>query len=162
MSLKWEIIRDNLDGGKKTARAISAETNLPLTTIKSCLTFFKRQGVFGLTKDRMWYFIKEPVGRKKATYSYLLNRIKVNQYTYDRMKIIIDELKKSSCGLTRKELMEKCDTYVRLRYELEFLEINKIIFSQNRNFCEKEYFITKEPVSVKIRVLKKELELTNE
>lgn len=162
MSLKWEIIRDNLNGSKKTARAISADTNLPLHIVKGCLTFFKKQGVFGLSDDRLWYFIKEPVGRQNNRFSCLEQRKSVSVYVFNRMKFILDVIKANGGYMSKAEIASNCNIYCDIRYDLSFLEKNGFIVSRTRNFHEKEYCATTDILKIMVKVENHERELTNE
>ena len=164
MKYKWELIRDCLGDKKMTSKQIAVAIDEPLTCTKTALTSYKKKGVFGY-KDPYWYFIKdnEPSYKKN---DYVVSRLRdrryIYPYTYNRLKEIIDVVKKAGVPMTKKEITDKCCLFVNIRHELSILCSGGLFLIEMKTYNEKAYRINPEPKTMKVMVMDKEMELTNE
>lgn len=164
MKYKWELIRDCLGYKRMTAKQIAVAIDSPLTCTKTVLTSYKKKGVFGY-KCPYWYFIKDnTLSNKRGDYDQTVISKKkyMYEYSYNRLKEIIDIVKKSDTPLTKREITDRCCLFVDIKYDISVLCSGGIFLIEMKTYNEKSYRINPEPITIKVNVMGREMELTNE
>ena len=157
----WEIITNCIKESAKTSNEIAIEVNKPLTTIRYCLCYMKKEGIVASKQKQGCYRFKpewfvvcaDKKCKKQPAKHYDTSDIKITEEIFERMQFVCRLLKNNRRAWGLQEIRDKWDGYkVRFRHEIHLLVSAGIIEEEFIDHRTKGYIFIerKEPVVLRV------------